>query len=347
MSTLEEKFVFIIRIPKDSLDFYIPLHGFNTEGHRKAKYDWYIDWGDGNKKNYTGLSSSSKLLKNKKILHNTNIIHYYSKPGDYIIIIRPNKDDYGWMRAWGFGSSFGTFNYYSKYTLDYSSNSNKIISFDYVTNKSFMESKSAYGIGYMRHMCCGTDIIQPIKEIKSVSDDQIYHIDDYFKAHQYKGCKNLKITENEYLPDNVTTIDNYFRSAQYDACIHLQTTTKEYLPKYVDTIGHNFRAAQYDTCINLLTAAEECLPNNVVFIGNWFRAHQYKNCIKLQEAAIEKLSSNVTIGDSFRALQYNRCTNMIMKKIKEFTGIHGNNFRLKQFGFDLVSGHDAKDTYDY
>lgn len=74
---------------------------------------------------------------------------------------------------------------------------------------------------------------------------------DYFRTAQYRGCTNLTVPANEYLPDTVTTIWGYFMNAQYNWCTALTYASEEILPSSVTSIGTVFRGLQYQNCSSL------------------------------------------------------------------------------------------------
>ena len=316
----DEAFVFTVNVPNGDLDFYIPLNGYITSGiTQNVPYNWAIEWGDNTTETKSGNSSNA----------NTNWIqHTYTTQGTYTIIIKPVVDDYAWMRAWSFLTTvLGNSNMVS--------NKEKIISFDYVTNKSFMESNTSYGQNYLRQLATGTKITSPINEVKIINENNITNIDHYFKYAQYYNCTNLISPEIEVLPDSITNINSNFRYQQYYGCSNLTSTATEVLPNSVKTIGSNFRQNQYHSCSKLTTTTVEVLPNGVTNIGDSFRNNQYYSCINISTPAIEVLPSSVTsIGASFRYQQYWGCSNLTSVAIEVMSnGITyiGGSFRQNQY----------------
>ena len=313
MST--EKFVFTVEMDEDDdRHILIPLAGLSFE-YKDAfdvPYDWNIDWGDGIIQRYTGINSVDELIG-----------YIYNEPGKYTVTITPIKDDFGWMRAWGNPVEKFTFksngDVHCIWAPDNPKNCKKkldmIISFDYVTNKSFMQSETSYGHNYMRGIfayCSG--LTKPANIIKTVSEDKItdtghnflsyqyffcqnLHIPDieklhrsiekvgnHFLAYQYGVCSNLKDAATEGLHDNIISIGNDYRTGQYSCCASLTKTAEEVVPQYIQTIGDAYRTTQYDTCVNLLTVANEVdIPETCNVNENYFRRNQYRNSINLNK----------------------------------------------------------------
>ena len=326
---MEEKFIFTIIVSKDSLDFSLPLNGFSTTGIRGGvSYDWIIDWGDNNLELKVG--TSFKLPK----VNLGWISHTYSEEGVYQITIRPNKDHFGWMRAWGcytypdIDDIYQSNALYTKYEIAY-----KIVSFDYVTNKSFMASKTSYGDYYMANIYCSS-ITTCVNEIKTVSEDNIVHIGNNFKSSQYSNCIHLLKAQEEILPVNIKHIGSGFLDGQYASCISLQNSAKEFLPSSVIVIEDFFRCNQYAGCHNLHLAAAEYLPDTIITIKEAFRKYQYAGCISLLSPPDECLSDVISIRDFFRAYQYATCINLkeiAKERMSNSIMYIGAGFRHKQY----------------
>ena len=319
--TKEEKFVFTIDISEDELDFFISLNGYGTNGLRgNISYDWNIDWGDGISENKFGISSS----KDSKI---NWIQHTYNTAGIHKITIRPTKDDFGWMRAWGMHGANSDMQKIYK-------NSYKIISFDYITNKSFMQSETSYGDYYMAHICLSA-ITKTANEIKTSNENKITHVNDFYRRSQYSDCVHLLTPAVEELPQDIISIGNSFRDGQYNCCASLRNIATEYLPEVL-TIGDAFRTCQYYNCLSLTDAEGESLSNTVESIGKNCRKYQFAGCINLRKAATENaLSYNLkSIGDGYKAYQYGACFNIVHVQVQYTlpeTLVIGNFYRYKQY----------------
>ena len=326
----DEAFVFTVNVPNGDLDFFIPLNGYSILNTQNASYNWIINWGDGITETKSGVSSSAT----------TNWIqHNYLTSGIYKIVIKPVVNNYQWMKAWGFTT--GTTG-----NANIATNKNKIISFDYVTNKGFMQFNTSYGNYYLGYLAVGTKITYPINEIQTVSEDNITNINSSFRNSQYYNCSNLIIPAIEVLPNSVTSISDSFRNSQYYDCTNLTTTTPEVLPNSVTSVGDNFRNYQYYSCINISTPAIEVLPNSVTSISNNFRHSQYLSCVKLTITTPEVFPNSITsIGNSFRYWQYMSCSNLTTSAVEvlpdNITTI-GNSFRYGQYQICnnlLISNH--------
>ena len=327
----DEAFVFTVDILGGDLNFYIPLNGYGIINTQNAPYNWVIEWGDGIIETKSGISSS---------LDTNYIQHNYLTSGTYKIIIKPVINDYQWMRAFGFlTGTTGNANIVT--------NKNKMISFDYITNKSFMQSSTSYGDYYLRQLATGTNIIYPANEVKTVSEDNIITISNFFKCQQYFKCKNLILTEIEWLPDSIKIINNSFRYQQYAECNNLQYIINEYLSNNITNIGDNFRYQQYcgyfipPTFTVTFDAPNEVMPNTVISIGNSFRYEQYRDSQCKNASLNEAFSINIkgTTGDNFRYQQYYNCTKLIGSTPNEvlpnvtFINI---NFRRNQYGMTNI-----------
>jgi len=315
----DEAFVITVDIPIGNLNFYIPLNGYEISGTQNAPYNWIINWGDNITETKSGISSSA----------NTNCIqHTYLTSGIYKIVIKPVVNNYQWMRAWGFlTTTTGNANTVT--------NKNKIINFDYLTNKSFMESSTSYGQSYLRQLAINAKIIYPVNEIQTVNENNISNIDNNFRFQQYFGCSNLTTTTLEVLPSSITSIGNEFRSGQYFYCSNLTVPAAEVIPNSITSIGHDFRYGQYSYCSNLTITAVEVLSNNITIINNNFRSGQYNNCHKLTTPTEEVLHNNIgNIGNGFRNNQYSSCYNLTVPAAEvipnSITSI-GHDFRFQQY----------------
>jgi len=315
----DEAFGFTVDIPGGDLTYSIPLHGmnFNTNAQDQP-YDWNINWGDGIIENKSGISSNVT----------TNCItHTYSTAKKYTIIIRPNVDNYGWMRAWLYSGTSGPANL--------PANKKKISSIEYVTNKSFLGSSTSTGTYYMSLQFYGADIIYPANEVETVKEDTITSIGNNFRYSQYNSCAKLITTLPEKIP-NVTSIGNAFRGYQYGSCPSLSTTATEVLPNTLLTIGDNFRYYQYTTS-GITSATSEFLPNGVTIIGANYRQSQYEGCTKLLVTAIEVFPNTITkVGGTFRGFQYKGCSALTTISADEalsntLTTAGGISFRIQQF----------------
>lgn len=242
MDILEEKFVFTVDIFKSEPFFYIPLNGCSVDGVEEfphsalynVPYDWIIDWGDSSIEIFSGISSTDDI----------HIKHEFSTEENksYQITIRPNKDDYGWMRAWGF--SLKNDENTARKTADL------VKSFDYITNKSFMKSETSYGDYYMAFMCMNTGITITANEVQTVSEKNIQHIANSFRFYQYANCMNLEHPAEEVFGPNVTSIGHNFRGWQYSGCKNLSgsTSISNKIDNIVD-VGHGYRSSQFWGCI--------------------------------------------------------------------------------------------------
>jgi len=259
----DEAFIFTLNIAAGSLTFYLPLNGHSVIGIQDVPYNWLIDWGDGTTETKSGLSSSAT----------TNYItHSYLSAGKKTVTIKPIFADFQWMRAYGF-TQVQTGN------ANANTNKQKIISFDYVTNISFMESPISFGDYYLYCLACGTGVTYPINEVKTIKEDNIKTIGHFWRASEYQYCASLVgALATEYLPNGITTIGDNFRSGQYGGCSKLNQTTPEVLPNGVLSVGNAFRSYQYSNCTALPGYPEvEVFPNSIISIGNEFRAYQYQN----------------------------------------------------------------------
>lgn len=219
----EEAFVITANIISSGQVLNLATAGYNSMGTQAMPYSWKINWGDGVIETKSGTSAPAMNL----------ISHTYSSPNTYKIVITPVSDAYGWMRA-------------------FTNIDPKIISFDYLTNKSFMISASTHGPFYMAYLCNTSSTTQPITEVKTVDETSVVTIAANFKFNQYYGCAQLLTAEIEQIPSGVQNISSNFKQAQYKNCTNLQNAAEESLPTHVVNIANGFRKEQYSNCTSLL-----------------------------------------------------------------------------------------------
>lgn len=260
----------VIKLRADtSWQVYIPTCWYGGSGSQYQSYDWQVSI-DG----WQWVPCSWTWNRTSYLA-----FWWYTHWEDYVAIIKPTTETYGWARAYGW------INNGSYYTWE---------------EQKKLLREVIYDGSYMWYASSATNTW------------------DYFRYYQYSGCTSITSTPTEYIPNTVTTIWQSFRAWQFSSCTWLTTISPESIGTWVTTIGNYFRVSQYYGCTSLTSWADESLPEWVTSLGYQFRFQQYYGCTSLATTGEEALPSTLTyMGDYFRQNQYFSCPLTLIKWMKD------------------------------
>lgn len=189
---IEEKLTLRVRADSSG-DVYIPTAWYSPDGTQNCSYDWMVGVDDKTPVNYKWTGTSSSKIR---------VGYWYTPLTIHTVIIRPNVDDYWWLRAFWYKGT------------DISSTLINIVSDK--SYKGFALSSQYSGNYYKAYQYYGC--INLLNTDEELLPDTLEIIGDYYRYYEYAWCTKLLYNAEEKILKTVKVIGDNYRAYQYQNC---------------------------------------------------------------------------------------------------------------------------------
>jgi len=227
----EQVLELVVRTIDENQLYRLPTANYQHSSSRNNIYDWLIDWGDGSSEVAQGQSS-----------YNSGVLHYYEKPGDYIVSIRPNGSAEAWLAAFGNISVYRT-----------NSQGTRLLTGDNMV----------------------VAVLSPLRPEMMRTTDQINGSappPDYEWAYTFNNYFALTEAPVFVGYDSITTVGHLFALNMFSACENLVTLPEGFnLPQNITEAGYGFASYMFSFCENLTALPGGFnLPQNIATVDEAF-----------------------------------------------------------------------------